>query len=329
MSSPASISSATTTLPCTITGWGTALPQNTVQFQDQTRYRISGDENQLSLACQAARTALEKASRSIEEVDLIVAACAVGNQPIPCTAALIHEKIALGTTIPAMDINTTCTSFLTAVDVISYLIAAGRYRRVLIVSAEAGSPGLNPQQQESFELFSDGAAAIVLEASDLPQQGVLGALQRTWSEGAHSTEIRGGLTRLHAFDLSEQNREDFLFDMQGPQVLRLAIKRLPGMVQDFKEQTGLDITQDFDLVIPHQASHALPLMMKRLGISTDRYVNWVTEYGNMISASIPFVLCTLLEGGELAVSTAEQPGSRVLMYGTAAGLTANMLALQL
>ena len=50
---------------------------------------------------------------------------AVGVQPIPCTAALIHERVAKGLTIPAMDINTTCTSFVSALSTVSYLIEGG------------------------------------------------------------------------------------------------------------------------------------------------------------------------------------------------------------
>lgn len=52
----------------------------------------------------------------------LVSASAVGVQPIPCTAALIHERVAKDLTIPAMDINTTCTSFISALSTISYLI---------------------------------------------------------------------------------------------------------------------------------------------------------------------------------------------------------------
>ncbi len=68
--------------------------------------------------------------------------------PFPCTAALIHERVAKGLTIPAMDINTTCTSFVSALSTVSYLIEGGEYQRVLIVSSEVGSLGLNPKQKK-------------------------------------------------------------------------------------------------------------------------------------------------------------------------------------
>ena len=36
-----------------IIGYGVELPENTVSFNGQTRYRISGEENQISLAVSA------------------------------------------------------------------------------------------------------------------------------------------------------------------------------------------------------------------------------------------------------------------------------------
>ena len=149
-----------------IKGYGTALPAHTVTFKDQTRYRVKeGEETQIDLAARAIEAALNHAGLEMADIDCLVSASAVGVQPIPCTAALIHERVAKGLTIPAMDINTTCTSFVSALSTISYLIEGGEYQRVLIVSSEVGSLGLNPKQKESFELFSDGAAAFIFEAT--------------------------------------------------------------------------------------------------------------------------------------------------------------------
>ena len=154
-------------------GYGVELPKNTVNFKEQTRYRISGDEKQISLAVSACQKALKNANITINDIDCIVSASAVGIQPIPCMAALIHEKIAKGTSIPALDINTTCTSFITALDTMSYLLEAKRYKSVLIVSCDVASRALNPKQKESFQLFSDGAVAFVIEKTELGQKELI------------------------------------------------------------------------------------------------------------------------------------------------------------
>lgn len=305
-----------------IAGYGVCLPKNTVQFKDQTRYRVvENEETQLDLAEAAIQAALESANLNIKDIDCLVSASAVGVQPIPCTAALIHERVAKGLSIPAMDINTTCTSFISALSTMSYLIEAGEYHRVLIVSSEVGSLGLNPKQKESYELFGDGAAAFIFQASD-KDKGVIASLQRTWSEGAHDTEIRGGLTSYQPKEYSEETKTNFMFDMKGKKILLLSARVIPEMFQEFQEKSG--ISKDaVDYIIPHQASRALPLVMDKLGVSKDKYLNIVSEYGNMVSVAVPFGLAYALDHGYV------KEGDTIFLMGTAAGMTVNMLALKL
>ena len=286
------------------------------------RYRVvENDETQLDLAEAAIQAALENANLSMKDIDCLVSASAVGVQPIPCTAALIHERVAKGLSIPAMDINTTCTSFISALSTMSYLIEAGEYHRVLIVSSEVGSLGLNPKQKESYELFGDGAAAFIFQASD-KDKGVIASLQRTWSEGAHDTEIRGGLTSYQPKEYSEETKTNFMFDMKGKKILLLSARVIPEMFQEFQEKSG--ISKDaVDYIIPHQASRALPLVMDKLGVSKDKYLNIVSEYGNMVSVAVPFGLAYALDHGYV------KEGDTIFLMGTAAGMTVNMLALKL
>ena len=305
-----------------IAGYGICLPKHTVQFKDQTRYRVvENEEIQLDLAEAAIQQALEKANLKIEDIDCLVSASAVGVQPIPCTAALIHERVAKGHSIPAMDINTTCTSFISALSTMSHLIEAGEYGRVLIVSSEVGSLGLNPKQKESFELFSDGAAAFIFQKSN-QDKGVIASLQRTWSEGAHDTEIRGGLTSYQPKEYSEETKTNFMFDMKGKKILLLSARVIPEMFQEFQEKSA--ISKDaVDYIIPHQASRALPLVMGKLGVDEDKYLNLVTDYGNMVSVAVPFGLAYALDHGYV------KEGDTIFLMGTAAGMTVNMLALKL
>ena len=302
-------------------GYGVELPKNTVNFKEQIRYRISGDEKQISLAASASQKALKNANITINDIDCIVSASAVGIQPIPCMAALIHEQIAKGTSIPALDINTTCTSFITALDTMSYLLEAGRYKRVLIVSCDVASRALNPKQKESFQLFSDGAVAFIIERTD-KEIGVIDAMQRTWSEGAHSTEIRGGLSNFHPENYTESTKEEFMFDMNGKTILSLCIKKVPKMMKEFLENNNMKIS-DIDMVVPHQASVAMPLVMEKLGVPKDKYIDEVKEFGNMVSASVPMTLAHALEKQKI------KNGDIILLIGTAAGLTTNIMLIKI
>ena len=303
-----------------IIGYGTYLPQGKVIYDDQVRYHSTG-ESQIDMAVSAANSALSNAKLKIDDIDLILSASAVSAQLIPATAVLIHEKIAKGKSIPAFDVNSSCTSFITALEIASNYIELNQYEKILIVASDISSVGLNEDQKESYELFSDGAAAVIVTKTQ-EEIGVTATLQRTFSEGAHSTEIRGGGTLMPSYDYDKYEKKDYLFDMKGREILLTTARNLPIVFDEFFEKYNLSI-EDIDLIIPHQASKALEMVMKRLDIPNDKYINWVAEYGNMVSVSVPFVLCKLLEEGKV------KSGDRLLLCGTAAGLTINMLLLNI
>ena len=304
-----------------ILGTGSNLPKNTVKFGEDTRYRGNEDETQLKMAVEAARSALDASKLDISEIDLIISCAAVGVQPIPCTAALIHEQIAKGTSIPAMDINTTCTSFITALNIAGNFIKTGDYKKILIVASEKASLALLEKHKEIYELFSDGAVAYVIGETKKKTQGIITAKQCTWSEGAHSTEIVGGLTGLNATLLNDENYDDYFFKMEGLEILRTCTKKLPKMFEEFMTENSLNIN-DIDLVIPHQASRALPIIMRKLKVPKEKYIDRVKDYGNQVSVSVPFMLKLALDERII------KEGDKVLLCGTAAGLTSNILLME-
>ena len=307
---------------CRIAGHGTYLPQRRLQFGGQTRYRVSAEESQLGMLTAAAREALERAGIRAEDVQCIIGASAAGIQPIPCTAALVLEQLAPFGVAAAFDVNSTCTSMITALDIASRYIADGTYESVLITAGDVGSRFLNPEQAESFSLFSDAAVALVLTASDDPAQGVVASTQRTWAAYAHDTEIRGGLSRSPAQMYADADPADYLFDMNGRAALRNMMTVLPDFLAKFLATSGLSLA-DMSLVIPHQASPAITIALRRIGIPQEQYIDWVADLGNMVSASVGYVLAKVLDQERVG------EGDTVLLFGTAAGLTANALVLRL
>jgi len=306
---------------CEIAGYGTYLANNIVHFGEATRYRIEDGVSHLDMLSIAGNLALENAGLEPEQLDCIMVATAVAVQPLPSTAALLQEQIAPDAAAAALDVNTSCTSFITALDIASRYIHDGQYERILVASGDVASRFLNRAQRESYELFSDASAAFVVSRTQDEARGVLSSLQRTWPRHAHDTEVRGGLTGFPP-EFHDAHPEEYLFDMKGKAALIGMMKVLPGFFDDFYKRSGLGI-DDFKLVIPHQASPALELAMRKLGIPESKYANHVQEYGNMVSASVPYTLACKLDEGVLS------QGDTVLLCGTAAGLTVNALALRL
>ena len=307
---------------CEIVGWGTVLPERSVRFGDEVRYRITDEMSHLDMLTGACERALAHAGITANDVDLVLGASAAGVQPIPCTAALVLERLTLDGHAAAFDVNSTCTSFITALDVASRYLDAGDYETVLVLAGDVGTRFLNPAQKESYELFSDAGAAVVLRRSDSGASGVIASAQQTWPAYAHDTEIRGGLSGSPAQAYAEADPGDYLFDMDGRRALLGMMRVLPDFFARFHERSGVGY-DDVALWVPHQASAALGPMLDRLGIPADRRIDEVAAFGNMVSASVPFMLARALDEGRIT------RGDTVVLCGTAAGLTANILALRL
>ena len=281
------------------------------------------DETSPEMGAIVVKETLEKAGLKFSDIDCMVSASGTQAQEIPCTSSLIQEQLGeIDSGIPCFDINSTCLSFLTALDMMSYAVSAGRFKRVVIVSTEVASVGLNFEEKESASLMGDGAAAIIIEEDSTNSSGVLFSKMETYSSGAHDAEIRGGGSMKHPFRGKDVKDEDFYFNMNGPRVFKLASKLMIPFCDRLFE--GQDITlEDIDIVIPHQASKmAMGLVQKKLKIGDDKFFKFVEDHGNQIAASIPTGIHNALTEGRI------KKGDKVLLLGTSAGFSIAGLVLR-
>jgi 3-oxoacyl-[acyl-carrier-protein] synthase-3 len=245
--------------------------------------------------------------------DLILNASGVPHQVIPDSSVFLQEALGFAG-IPSFSVHATCLSFPVACHTAASLIAAGAYRRVLVVSAELGTRGRNFEEPESAALFGDGAAAAVLEPTPAGESSeLLGFEMDTWPSGASFTEVRGGGTRLHPQDPA-CCPADNLFHMDGPAVYKMARRRVTPVFRRLFNKCGVG-PRDIRLLVPHQASGRAVAAATRFGFSPDVVVNRVHEEGNCVAASIPLALAYAHEQGRL------KRGDLVLLCGSGAGLS--------
>src|SRR5688572_7479763 len=151
------------------------------------------DETSSFMSAQAACEALDEAKLKPGQLDLIINASGTGEQAIPDTGALIQRQLGLGNSgIPAMSINTTCLSFVAAMDVAANFLQNGRYKNILIASADVASCGINQREPESASLVGDAAAAVVVTRPNEGDPSIIHhAHFKTYGEGAYLTTIMG------------------------------------------------------------------------------------------------------------------------------------------
>lgn len=279
--------------------------------------RYITNETASQMAAIAINQALDNANMPLQEIECIVSASGAMEQAIPATAALVQKALnAEHLGIPCFDVNSTCLSFVTALDLISGLIELGQYNNAIIVSSEIASNALNWDDPYSCTLFGDGAVAVIIGKTTNPGTSkILCSKMHTYSNGSSYAEVIGGGNKYHPREYSEETKTNFLFKMDGEKIYKLASKYLPGIVNDTLKAVNMSMNE-IDMVIPHQASLlAMKLAQKKLGITDEKFMNIIKNHGNTIAASIPMALHEAITQKKI------ERGNIIMMIGTSAGLS--------
>ncbi|KAB0880226.1 3-oxoacyl-[acyl-carrier-protein] synthase III C-terminal domain-containing protein [Cronobacter muytjensii] len=276
------------------------------------RHHATHDASQAALAAAALHDACRRHAIEPASIDLLISASAIAVQALPCSAVHVMKAAGLPAGTAGFDVNSSCVSFITAMQVASALLTSGSYRRIAIVAADIASRGIDWQHEESSLIFGDGAACAIVEAGN-GRAGILAMKSETYPQGSELCEIRAGGTRKNP--RAGMDESDFLFHMQGKALFRQASALIDGFWQRLLEAAGLTLN-DIATVVPHQASHlSLEHMRKRLKVRPEALVDIYRLHGNQVAASVPTALHEAFITGRM------NPGEPVMLVGTAAGLT--------
>lgn len=279
-------------------------------------------ETNAFMGAECLKSALKKARLKLKDLDLIISASGTYDYPIPHQAPLIKKQLNnFGTDVPAISIDSTCLSFVTALDIASYLLDGRRYKRIAIVSSEISSKNLNPKDYETFTLFGDGASCAIVEYCPNEDSEILSAYMITKEEGAEETIVKGGGIKYHQKD-NPFTPEMYSFQMKGINLLRLAKKFIRPFIDVLINKSNISIN-DIDYFIPHQGSKmGLFLFEKIYPEFKNKVGNNLSTQGNCIAASIPMALYDAIELGKI------KRGDIVVLAGTSAGFSIGGLILK-
>lgn len=275
----------------------------------------------LDMALEASRKALAQAEAQgigVKDLDLILY-CGVCRQYVePATATVLHGMLGLERAT-AFDISDACLGFIDGWMVADAMIASGRARRALVVSAEAGTHygrlsmkamlnGGDPRVHFASLTLGDGAAAAVLAPRGGRPDGFLKGMRET--HGEHH-------------DLCIIPRSEEPMTSHASRLLSVGLRHFEENARAVIHASGWTV-DDVDLVVPHQASSTvIERGREALGLSPDKVAVTLDRFGNMASVAVPFALSRAVEEGKVG------KGSRVLISGFGSGLGVGMLSLQL
>jgi 3-oxoacyl-[acyl-carrier-protein] synthase-3 len=310
-----------------ITGWGKGMPPAVLSNADLATFLDTDDawitqrtginERRIThvlgseLAYVAGRRALACAGLAATDLDLIVYGGCSSEEAVPNTASGLQYRLGAWKA-GAMDVNTACTSFLYGLSSASAMIRAGTIRNALVVGVETLSPFLDWDNRNVAVLFGDGCAAVVLQATDNDDEGLIADKLGCYADARHILRVRGHGTTYGNRSVSYG---DTLWDFDGQEIFKRAVHGMGEASADVLARAGVTPAQ-VHLVVPHQANlRIIEFVAKRAGIPMERVFLTVRKYGNMSAATVPVALVEALEAG------AVPPRALLLMPAFGAGLT--------
>ena len=314
-----------------ITGTGSYTPANVLTNDDmskivdtsdewiRTRSGISErcfaeqDETTSDMAVAAADKAIMAAGIDRRDIDLIIVATMTPDMPFPSTACILQSKLGLDN-ITAFDIQAACSGFIYALNTGCNMLRSGAYKKALIIGAEKMSSILDFQDRATCVLFGDAASAIIIEASDRAEVGVLGSI--TGSDGSDPSLLHqpAGGSKIPSSHESIDARQHFI-KMNGKEIFKQAVRVMGQVSNDILGQYSLKADQ-VDLVIPHQANmRIIESLAKRMKLPMEKFHNNLDRFGNTSAASIGLALDEAYRKGRI------QSGDLILLVAFGAGLT--------
>ena len=270
----------------------------------KARHIASDDEVTSDLAVKAIQNALADANVKAEEVDLLVIATITPDLVFPSTACIVQKKLGLKNAV-AFDVQAACSGFVYGLTMADAMIKAGQYKTAVVVGVETLSRIMDWNDRTTCVLFGDGAGAAVLRATE-EKTGILSYSIKSDGDYVDILKATGGpsATKSSGYIL-----------MEGKDVFKLAVSRMPEISKEVVEKAGYTIA-DVDCFIPHQANiRIIDAALKNLDIPEEKVVKSIETHGNISSACIPLALDIARKKGQL------KKGDRVLLTAMGAGFT--------
>ena len=240
------------------------------------------------MARKAAKQLIQKTGVDPDSIDALIVATSTADYKFPSTASIVVGKVGLKNAF-AFDFWAACCGFLYTLEVATGLIQSGRYKKIIVIGADKMSSIVDYQDRQTCPLFGDGAAAVLLEATEEENIGVLDSYLRTDGKGLPFLHMKAGGSVCPPNHFTVDHRLHYLYQ-EGRTVFRYAVTKMSDDCALVAERNGLD-SSNIRFVVPHQANiRIIEAVAKRLELSMDKVMLNIEHFGNTSAATIPLAL---------------------------------------
>lgn len=240
------------------------------------------------MARKAAKQLLQKTGVDPDTIDALILSTSTPDYAFPSTASIVLGKLGLKHA-HAFDMSCACCGFLYAMDTASAMIQSGRYKKIIVVSAEKMSSIVDYTDRQTCVLFGDGAGAVLVEATEEEGIGFQDSFLRTDGRGLPFLHLKAGGSVCPPSHFTVDHHLHYLYQ-EGRNVFRHAVTDMGNDVEEIMKRNDL-CADDVDWVVPHEANlRIIEAVAKRADIPIEKVMINIDHYGNTSSATIPLAL---------------------------------------
>ena len=240
------------------------------------------------MARKAAKQLMQKTGADPDSIDAIVVATSTADYKFPSTASIVLGKLGLKNAF-AFDFWGACCGFLYALDVAASMVKSGRCKKIIVIGADKMSSIVDYKDRQTCPLFGDGAAAVLLEASEEENIGLIDSHLRADGKGLPFLHMKAGGSVCPPSHFTIDHRLHYLYQ-EGRTVFRYAVTNMSDDCALVAERNGLN-KDNIQWIVPHQANlRIIEAVAKRLDLSMDQVMVNIEHLGNTSAATIPLAL---------------------------------------
>lgn len=249
------------------------------------RRRIAEGEATSDMAARAVTRLLEKTNTKPEEIDVIICGTVTPDTVMPDTANYIALKTGLVNAF-GFDINAACSGFIYTFTVGCNFIQTGLHKKVIVVGADTMSTIIDPEDRTTCIIFGDGAAAVLLEPSNV---GCIDSVLKSDGSGREFLHIKAGGSAYPITNEALDKRDNYVYQ-NGRPVFKRAVLGMSEAIQEVLERNNLT-KEDIAWIVPHQANiRIIEGVANHLEFPMEKVMVTIHKYGNTTAATIPLCL---------------------------------------
>ena len=203
------------------------------------------------MARKAAKQLIQKTGVDPDTIDALIVTTSTADYKFPSTASIVLGKLGLKNAF-AFDMWAACCGFLYTLDVAASMIQSGRCKKIIVIGADKMSSVVDYKDRSTCALFGDGAAAVLVEATEEENIGVMDAHFLTDGKGLPFLHIKAGGSVCAPSHFTVDHRLHYLYQ-EGRTVFRYAVTSMSDDCALIAERNGLN-KDNIAFVVPHQAN---------------------------------------------------------------------------